>query len=149
MPRSRTSYPGHKNWDNRAHVAQARDLSSMHAPMFGLRGCLNISGQGSFTLTSTGKATYKFKPANFFFFTTWSTILTEIVADRICKKKTLQKKEQISFFFCICTKLFQCVCKPCKVWYHFASTSSGWWLQKTDLHRGVPVQQRVAVQQSL
>ena len=40
-------YPGQKNWDNRAHVAQARDLSSMHAPMFGLRGCLNFFGQGS------------------------------------------------------------------------------------------------------
>ena len=25
-----------------AHVAQARNLSSMHAPMFGLRGCLNF-----------------------------------------------------------------------------------------------------------
>ena len=40
-------YPGQKNWDNLAHVAQARDLSSMHAPMFGLRGCLNFFGQGS------------------------------------------------------------------------------------------------------
>ena len=40
-------YPGQKNWDNRAHVAQARDLSSMHAPMFGLRACLNFFGQGS------------------------------------------------------------------------------------------------------
>ena len=29
-----------KNWDNRTHVAQARDLSSMHAPMFGL-ACLS------------------------------------------------------------------------------------------------------------
>ena len=28
-------------------VAQACDLSSMHAPMFGLRGCLNFFGQGS------------------------------------------------------------------------------------------------------
>ena len=36
-----------KNWDGRTHVAQARDLSSMHAPMFGLRGCLNFFGQGS------------------------------------------------------------------------------------------------------
>ena len=35
-----------KNWDNRAHVAQARDLSSMHAPMFGLRGCLNFFWPG-------------------------------------------------------------------------------------------------------
>ena len=34
-----------KNWDNRAHVAQARDLSSMHVPMFGLRACLNFFGQ--------------------------------------------------------------------------------------------------------
>ena len=40
-------YPGQKNWDNRAHVAQARDLSSMHAPMFGLHACLNFFGQGS------------------------------------------------------------------------------------------------------
>ena len=40
-------YPGHKNWDNRAHVVQARDLSSIHAPMFGLRGCLNFFSQGS------------------------------------------------------------------------------------------------------
>ena len=38
-----------KNWDNRTHVAQARDLSSMHAPMFGLRACLNFFGQGSTT----------------------------------------------------------------------------------------------------
>ena len=33
----------------RMHVAQARDLSSMHAPiwpMFGLRACLNFFGQG-------------------------------------------------------------------------------------------------------
>ena len=36
-----------KNWDKRAHVTQARDLSSMHAPMFGLRACLNFFGQGS------------------------------------------------------------------------------------------------------
>ena len=35
-------YPGQKNWDNRVHVAQARDLSSMHVPMFGLRACLNF-----------------------------------------------------------------------------------------------------------
>ena len=35
-------YPGQKNWDSRAHVVQARDLSSMHAPMFGLRACLNF-----------------------------------------------------------------------------------------------------------
>ena len=42
-------YPGQKNWDNHAH---ARDLSSMHAPMFGLRGCLNFFGQGS-SYTST------------------------------------------------------------------------------------------------
>ena len=28
-------------------MAQARDLSSMHAPMFGLRACLNFFGQGS------------------------------------------------------------------------------------------------------
>ena len=40
-------YPGQKNWDNRAHVAQARDLSSMHAPMFGFRACFNFFGQGS------------------------------------------------------------------------------------------------------
>ena len=40
-------YPGQKNWDNGAHVAQARDLSSMHAPMFGLRACFNFFGQGS------------------------------------------------------------------------------------------------------
>ena len=40
-------YPGQKNCDSRAHVAQARDLSSMHAPMFGLCGCLNVFGQGS------------------------------------------------------------------------------------------------------
>ena len=41
-------YPGQKKkWDNRAHMAQARDLSSMHAPMFGLRACLNFFGQGS------------------------------------------------------------------------------------------------------
>ena len=48
------AYPGQKNWDNRAHVAQARDhdlyMSSMHAPMFGLRhtqlrACLNFFGQ--------------------------------------------------------------------------------------------------------
>ena len=39
--------PWPKNWDNRAHVAQARDLSSMHASMFGLRACLNFFGQGS------------------------------------------------------------------------------------------------------
>ena len=39
-------YPGQKNWDSRAHVAQARDLSSMYAPMFGLRACLNFFGQG-------------------------------------------------------------------------------------------------------
>ena len=25
-------YPGQKNWDNRVHVAQAHDLSSMHSP---------------------------------------------------------------------------------------------------------------------
>ena len=31
-------------------MAQARDLSSMHAPMFGLRACLNFFGQGSTTL---------------------------------------------------------------------------------------------------
>ena len=43
----RTYYPGQKNWDNRAHMAQARDLSSMHAPMFGLRACLIFFGQGS------------------------------------------------------------------------------------------------------
>ena len=36
-----------KNWNSRAHVAQARDLSSMHAPMFGLRACFNFFGQGS------------------------------------------------------------------------------------------------------
>ena len=30
-------------------MAQARDLSSMHAPVFGLRGCLNFFGQGSST----------------------------------------------------------------------------------------------------
>ena len=36
-----------KNRDNRAHVTQARVLSSMHAPMFGLRACLNFFGQGS------------------------------------------------------------------------------------------------------
>ena len=40
-------YPGQKNWDNSAHVAQARDLSSTHAPMIGLRACLNFFGQGS------------------------------------------------------------------------------------------------------
>ena len=37
--------PGH-----RAHVAQECDLLSMHAPMFGLRGCLNFFGQGSKTV---------------------------------------------------------------------------------------------------
>ena len=40
-------YPGQKNWNNRAHVAQARDLLSMHAPLFGLRACFNFFGQGS------------------------------------------------------------------------------------------------------
>ena len=40
-------YPGQKNWNSRAHVTQARDLSSMHAPMFGLRACFNFFGQGS------------------------------------------------------------------------------------------------------
>ena len=40
-------YPGQKNWDNRAHVAQARDLSSMHRLCLALRGCLNFFGQGS------------------------------------------------------------------------------------------------------
>ena len=30
-------------------MAQARDLSSMYAPMFGLRACLNFFGQGSTT----------------------------------------------------------------------------------------------------
>ena len=40
-------YPGQKNWDKRAHMAQVRDLSSMHAPMFGLCACLNFFGQGS------------------------------------------------------------------------------------------------------
>ena len=40
-------YPGQKNWNSRAHVTQARDLSSMHAPMFGLRACFNVFGQGS------------------------------------------------------------------------------------------------------
>ena len=43
-------YPGQKNGDNRAHVAQARDLSSMHAPMIGLRACLNFFGQGNITV---------------------------------------------------------------------------------------------------
>ena len=47
-------YPGQKNWDSRAHVAQARDLSSMHAPMFGLRACLNFFGQGSILLPGCG-----------------------------------------------------------------------------------------------
>ena len=45
-----------KNWDNRAHVAQACDLSSMHASMFGLRACLNFFGHGklsSFTLLAS------------------------------------------------------------------------------------------------
>ena len=32
---------------NGAHVVQAGNLSSMHAPMFGLRGCLNFFGQGT------------------------------------------------------------------------------------------------------
>ena len=40
-------YPGQKNRVNRAHVAQARDLSSMHVPMFGLCACLIFFGQGS------------------------------------------------------------------------------------------------------
>ena len=44
---SRANTLAKKKWDNRAHVAQARDLSSMHAPMFGLRGCFNFYGQGS------------------------------------------------------------------------------------------------------
>ena len=56
-------YPGQKNWDNRAHVAQARDLSSMHAPMFGLRACLNFFGQGS---TTTGSS-----PVVHLFFHVW------------------------------------------------------------------------------
>ena len=30
--------------DNRAHVTQARDILNMHAPVFGLRGCLNFFG---------------------------------------------------------------------------------------------------------
>ena len=34
--------PWPKKRDSRAHVAQALDLSSMHAPMFGLRACLNF-----------------------------------------------------------------------------------------------------------
>ena len=38
---------------NRPHVAQARNLSSMHAPMLGLRGCLNF-GQGSSTCIQHG-----------------------------------------------------------------------------------------------
>ena len=33
--------------DNRVHVAEVRDLLSMHAPMFGVRACLNFFGQGS------------------------------------------------------------------------------------------------------
>ena len=41
-PEIKKYYPGQNNWDNRAHVAQARDLSSMHVPMFGLRACLNF-----------------------------------------------------------------------------------------------------------
>ena len=37
----------------------ARDLSSMHAPVFGLRGCLNFFGQGSTTLAKKiGTATH-------------------------------------------------------------------------------------------
>ena len=36
-----------KKIETAAHVAQARDLSSMHAPMFGLRACFNFFGQGS------------------------------------------------------------------------------------------------------
>ena len=39
--------PWPKKLRNCLHVAQARDLSSMHAPMFGLRGCLNFFGKGS------------------------------------------------------------------------------------------------------
>ena len=47
--------PGQKKWDNRAHVAQARDLSSLLAPMFGLRACLNVFGHGSTKLLESWK----------------------------------------------------------------------------------------------
>ena len=49
----------HFRWDRYrdapcyAHVAQALDLSSMHAPLFGLRGCLNFFGQGIACSTNT------------------------------------------------------------------------------------------------
>ena len=48
-------------------MAQARDLSSMHAPMFGLGGCLNFFGQGSrSTLALSQDASFH---VSFFFFT--------------------------------------------------------------------------------
>ena len=37
-------------------MTQARDLSSMHAPMFGLRACLNFFGQGSRTVLNTSES---------------------------------------------------------------------------------------------
>ena len=48
-------YPGQKIWDNHAHVAQARDLSSMHAPMVGLRARLNFLARVVLSIYSLSK----------------------------------------------------------------------------------------------
>ena len=54
----------------RVCMTQARNLSSMHASMFGLRGCLNFFGQGSTsasyhqTLVSLADAKLRLKPVS-------------------------------------------------------------------------------------
>ena len=66
-----------KNWDNHAHVAQARDLSSMHAPMFGLRACFNFFGQCSSSHRSTIEE--KNKDVSFGYFFVWVPIFDPTV----------------------------------------------------------------------
>ena len=118
-------YPGQKNWHNRAHATQARDLSSMHAPMFGLSGCLNFFGQGSSTWLCCGLKLWSdlqsFNDiAKYSLFTEQSQNL---------KKKRLQ--ELLCWFGCSPDWVMLTFETPTPVWCHPGEGSAVWLKRRT------------------